>query len=983
MKRLFSYGFRNKNLQALSGINLSPCVFMLLFILCFAGISPPALTAKDKDQDQGAVIVSPRDFIEKNLNIFKERLRLLKEGYEKQYGSFFAATSPTDIEAIAKELPRPTTIRLAIQYPRIMPEEEKKIVPEKGEYFVGDMYKSISADPLFNLTSGHFFQRDEMNNPVSADPITTQLLGLPQKMNLSVNGGIRWVSSERLGTAGVYGETCCTAVGKQQYCIKASSSPPYKCIQTGTYDYCSQHAQLPAFGFAWGDPRYYVSQLNLRVEKGPGINIDAKLREVTFTSPGKKDITIVSSKKYSPEEEYRVYRSCVPQFSSTYVPGNNKAIIGYRSAGNTSVGFYFTAVAFRKFGFPGFEIDSTHGKMSDLDHFYDQKTVSYPYSYWGNSAGELSPLVLLDYGNAGGEKAISASYIGAPVTWSTVSPGPFTINDGVVSYKGGIGATKFRVTLGGYESVERSVTANVIEVVLDAAMSRGEVSPGKIHKVLVRVKGPADLSLYQVKWTGSGGSWAQPMTPFRKSGEEWHAEGAFSVPFEGPFDSAKLKKPVIIAADVIRTTDSKEVYSYENSGLATSYPAMDKLELFAGIDKNEPERVTEPIDLFVSSETSGVLLSPRVILRDGKSYATNEINPGANIEVNSSNPSAVYIRSEQAQLRSGKVLPIFNLMAYPGERPGTSKVTARLGGHDIDALEQAQFTGDQRELKSDPLEFTVNNVFLIAESNQNGRTTYKLMVMGPADMAKYRAHWSGEAIRTTSFNKDAGGFVSTLETTLRMIKVEIKKAGYVAARLNVKTTARNVNIKLLPSKPPVTVVKQVAVSDMGSLETISECKKSVSFQMEYMGFNPGMAPEEYCRAERQKDKQDILSQREDQKAFNKMVRDLKKQGQELVIMSDTMRIGAAIKGDFAGLGDTPFCYWTVQNAGALALENRITPVEILSSNEGGCFNIVKGLKDGFNPEATVKVDLIMLSKPEAPVVTSGERIVTNGTFLGR
>jgi hypothetical protein len=967
--------------------------FSILLVMMFVltGLSFE-VRAEEKGQDQGPVIVSPHDFVEKNLNAFKDRLRALKDLYENQYGSIFAATSPIDVEVIAKELPKPVTLRLAVQYPQAKKEEEKKVTIERGDYFIDNIYGGPDIDPLFSLTGGFFSMRDGDRSLVSADITTTQLLGIPQKIKFYLNGSIHWVSSERLSTSGGYGETCCAAVGKQQYCAKTSSSYPYNCVQTATYDYCSQYAQLPYFGFIWEDPRYYASQLNLKVDKGSGMNIDEKLKTVTFTSPGRKDISFVSSRKYSADEQHMIYRSCVPQFSYSYygsyyysstTQGLTKAVVGYRPAGNESADFHFTAAAFKKFGFPGFEIDASFGKMPDLDYFYDPKTATDRYSYWGSSAGGLTPLVLLDYGDAGGQKAVKPYDIKAPVTWSTISPGPFSINEGSISYKGGIGTTKFLVTLGGYESVEHSITANLIDVVLDAAMKRGDVSPGKTHKVLVRVKGPADLTRYQVKWTGEGGSWDQSITPFKKTGEEWHAEGAFSTRFDGLFDPANLKKPVKITADVIRIADNNKIFSYENKMLATTYPAIDKLEMHAAVSMGDPKKVTEPIDLFISTESPKLLLSPRAILKDGKAYAINEINPRANIEVTSSNPGALYISSEKVRLLSGKELSGNNIMAYPGERLGTSMVIGRLGGSDIDAAEYAQFTGDQKELKSDPIEINVNNVFLIAESDSGGRTTYKLMVMGPTNMSKYQARWTGEATRTTPFTSDAGGFVSTLETTLRMDKVEIQKAGSVVAQLSVKTAVRHMNIKLLPSKPPVTTVKQVAVSDLGSLETITECKKSVSFQMEYLGFNPGMAPEEYCRADRQKNKQDILSQREDQKTFNQMVSDLNKQGQDLVVMSDTMRVGAAIKGDLAGMGDTPFCYWSLQSGGALTLQSAITSVETISPNEGACFNIVTGLKSGFNPDTIIKVDLIMLSKPAVPVVTKGERVVTYGGSLIR
>jgi hypothetical protein len=982
-------GLRLRTGPAAAVFKLPLGILIATVIMIMTVVPPSALRA----EEQGPVIMSPHDFVEKNLNAYRERLRALKELYESQYGSIFAATSPTDVEAIAKELPKPTTLRLAVQFQEEKSVERKRIVTERGQYFVDSLSGYTRVDPFFNLTRG--YASDELGRTgylVAADLVSSQLLGLPPNMRFDLYGTVHWVSGERGATTGSYGEACCTSVGTERYCTQKDKND--HCVLWGSYNFCGSYAELPSRGYVWDDPRLYMAELQLRSGKTEGVTVDDKLRNATFASTGKKTVSFVSPRKHSSDEQYSIFRSCVPEFSYSYYGssyysysatshGLTKAVTGYRPAGEESWDSQFTAVALKGFGFPGYEIDASYGKMPDMDYFFTPDFVAGQHYWWGGSVESLSPLVLLDYGDAGGLKARRASDLKAPVTWSTISPGPFTIQEGGVTYRGGIGATKFRVTLGGYRSAEHSITANIIEVVLDPAMARGEVAPGKGHKVLVRVKGPADLNGYLVSWTATGGFWAEPVTAFKKVGEQWHAQGEFSVPFEGGFDPKQLRQPVKIAADVIRKKDNGKIYSYENSRLATTYPAVDKLELYAGIGRRTPAKVTGPIDLFISAETSEVLLSPRLTLKDGESYMINEVSPRANIELISSNPTAVYISDERARLRGGLELEGRSILAYPGERLGTSKVTARMGGSDIDAAEYAQFSGGRTELKSDPVEINVNNAFLLAEAGSGGRVTYKLLIMGPSDMTRYQARWTGEGTRMTQFKKGAGGFVSTLETTLRMDKVEIREGGATVAQLNVKTTVRAMNIKLLPPNPPVTLVNKVAVTDLGSLETITQCKKDVTRQMEMFGFNPGMAPEEYCKAERQKDKEEILSQREDQKAFNKMVRDLNRQGQDLVIMSDTMRVGAAIKGDLTGMGDVPFCYWTLENGGALALQSTMTPLETISPTEGGCFNTVKGLKGGFNPDTVIKVDLVMLSTPAVPAISRGGRVVTYGSALIR
>jgi hypothetical protein len=216
-----------------------------------------------------------------------------------------------------------------------------------------------------------------------------------------------------------------------------------------------------------------------------------------------------------------------------------------------------------------------------------------------------------------------------------------------------------------------------------------------------------------------------------------------------------------------------------------------------------------------------------------------------------------------------------------------------------------------------------------------------------------------------------------------MDKVMIEKSGKIFAQFNVKTTARKLGIKLIPPNPPVTIVSKVDVSNLGSLETITECKKQTGRQIELFGFDPGMAVEDYCKAEREKQKEQIKSDREDQKAFNNMLSGLNKQGQDLVVISDTMRVGAAVKGDITSMGSEVFCFWSLQNKANLELQSAVTPIERVGFDGGACFNLIRGLKGGFNPETVIKVDLVVPPKPEVPIVATGEKVITYGNMLIR
>lgn len=78
--------------------------------------------------------------------------------------------------------------------------------------------------------------------------------------------------------------------------------------------------------------------------------------------------------------------------------------------------------------------------------------------------------------------------------------------------------------------------------------------------------------------------------PDEKTEQGGEAEGRFSVPFSGAFSPDQLGKPLEIGIEIVRIKDKKKVYAYNNAGLATSYPAIDTLELFVGVDEKAPER---------------------------------------------------------------------------------------------------------------------------------------------------------------------------------------------------------------------------------------------------------------------------------------------------------------------------------------------------------------------------------------------------------
>ena len=924
---------------------------ILLAFLVFTALAWPA-TARSEEKKNTAeqVIEAPRDFVEKNLTAYRKLLDILKNNHKEQFGSYMAAAA-TDPEAIIRELPKGKQLRLSIQYPDEAAVKKEKIsFPEGGSFLTANFRPAASVSSFYNLTAGYGSGLTAPGTEmlVAADPVTAQSLGLPYQVRTSLRGDIIWTGKK----PSVSDSSCClSAAGRS--CVKWADLAK-------TTHYSSSDLAL------------YSDHLNLKAEVSPGVKMEKSMETATFSSPGLKKIRFTSARKYLNEEPYRIYQKCIPALS-----GSDKALSGYKAAGEEAAELKFTAVALKGFGFAGYDMGESYGEPPQLDFFYkDADTKNFSSS---SSDALLSPLVLLDYGDAGGLKAHAANEIKAPVTLVITSQGPFFIDQNRGTYSGGTGETRFHMTLGGNKSVEHRLTANRIDIVLDEAMSKNDVVPGRKHKVRVQIKGPADMKRYEVRWSRSGGAWQKETTDFSQSGQGWQAEGEFLTPFAG-VETQQKGQPVKIALQIVNKIGGKALYAYENNRLATTDAAISGLELFAGLNKRAAQKIEEPIDLILGSNDPMVLLSPQVVLPDGNTYPLHQKAPSRLVKIESSNPEIASLRSEQYGPDS---LMKQIIVARPTGRLGTTQIIARMGGSDYDAKGAAYLGGNQEELKSNTVKVSVNQAVLIADKEAGGRTVYRLIINGPADMSKYQALWRGEAGKNTRFVLSDNGYTSTLETTLKMEQVSVIRKNTVVASFNIKSSARNFNIKLLPVTPPVTVLQKVALSDAGSLESITDCKKKITPMVDLFGFNPGMPVEDYCRSQRDQEKQKIKDERKDQKTFNEMIRNLDRQGQELVVVADSVKIGAAVKGDLAALETAPFCSWRLEQAGGVTLAEAVTPVETISVGEGGCFNNLVGLKNGFNPDMTLRVELILLASPQKPLVTTGESITTAGGILYR
>lgn len=634
----------------------------------------------------------------------------------------------------------------------------------------------------------------------------------------------------------------------------------------------------------------------------------------------------------------------------------------------------FNAVRIVKFGFPGLDFSDPEGKeVAQLDAFFESgESSDRVRSTFSRSQRLPNPKLLLEYGAGGGTRQAvfppgAYSWWSLPVTWSVAQAGPFTVSQGGVAYyHGGFGATRVRATLAGHLSAEHALTANIIQVEEDPRLADRWIAADASYWVRFRVRGLADMARYQVAWAAQdrGGqepqvAWQAATTPFTRVGDaEWVAENRFTV------KASESSPPVRLLGNLsaeVRGRGGQAVLSYSSRDLFLRGREIVAFQLFAARGKGPFEPAKDPTDLFLPNDLTEakLLLAPYIAFRDGRFYPLRTVDPTTTLEVKLSDPS---------MLRLSDVLEV-----TPAGRSGSAEVTGRIGG----ALE---FGEGRTELVSPPVRVNVHRLFLSTAEASGGRRVYRLRVIGPGESGDYRAVWIGEgSARETPFRKDAeGGSVAELATTLRVEKVQVRRKGEATAELAAgRWAVPQGKIHLVAAEPPVTTIKKATPADAGSLETLTECRERITAAMENLGLNPRATVDAYCRAEREQRKQEIKAEREQQKALNRLTRELGQRGEELVVFGDTMRVGAAITGLPPEHWGNTYCQWRLRLRGAeaspwaLQLERDVTPILAVSPNEGACFNLVSGIREGFNPDVDVHVELVLrVSGGGVPTVES-------------
>ncbi|MEM7504316.1 MAG: hypothetical protein AAF417_19910, partial [Pseudomonadota bacterium] len=331
------------------------------------------------------------------------------------------------------------------------------------------------------------------------------------------------------------------------------------------------------------------------------------------------------------------------------------------------------------------------------------------------------------------------------------------------------------------------------------------------------------------------------------------------------------------------------------------------------------------------------------------------------VELVASAPSVVSARA------SGRG---FNVQAVAPE--GESSFVARVGGSDLDTRQLLNFAGSTTQLESEPVRVTANRLLLTRDS-----TGYKLHAIGSADMSRYRAVWEVDGARRSSpFMPQGEGFVSRLDVEGQTASVEVRSGNRVAARLSSSGAIETAEIKLLPTPAPATTVRKVTLVDGSDVETVSDCRNQLLTDAEGLGIINRSLATELCRGSRDVQKQEIKDLRENQKRQNELVDQLEDRGEALVILTDSVQVGAAVKQIPNSLLGSVSCRWSLLGDSSMRLVDELTVIQKANAGEGACFNRVEGIATGFDPQTQVKVDLVLtVGNPGQPRIGAAPRVV--------
>jgi len=465
---------------------------------------------------------------------------------------------------------------------------------------------------------------------------------------------------------------------------------------------------------------------------------------------------------------------------------------------------------------------------------------------------------------------------------------------------------------------------------------------GQPLKVKASVIGPAEMSRYGTAWSVRNGSLQGG--GFARDGKLWTAVASLTVP--GAMAMVELDALL-----------GDKRYGLGHIGISGHPPPLDGIQLRrAGRDI----LLDQPLHLFYPSDgaASALTLSAEARLTNGQRVATWAA-PGIG--------EPRFIVEDEG---------IASFSAPAGLSEGVYYLAPRRYGETrlmVEYPESIAFARDRTFYEMYPvrvLELTLAKVFDAA-----GKSRLRLLARGP-DPGANRVRWDGPAAGTTAFVKEQGYWLAELPGEgVGRIQV-VDPSGLELAMLDVakRAPAEAAAIRLLPPPAPnYTVFKEMAMPSSnidlaGWAISSGFCAQAGASKLP-QAMTGGKNTEQLqglldqarylCRNQEQlrQNQQEI---RRIVPEINRLVRELAHGGSELIgLEDDSIAVGAGIKGLSPRWLDRAYCRWSLLGGGASRLAFAYTPALAVDESNGGCFNRVTNLIEGYQPGMKVAVELVV------------------------
>jgi hypothetical protein len=916
---------------------------------------------ENEKKEEQLTIPQPASFIAENLHNTKETLRNLEQTYEKNCGSLLleSISRGGNTQEIAGKLPKPKTLRFNVTYPE-----------EKLRELSAGALSDLRNPRVMQVLGGISYFAKVYSGYVAADEETAALLNLKNRIAPTDMGFLPKISFYTLLDKFYLVSNFCGVMRRDMSGGEAN---------------------------VFSVPADVRGRLGVQVSAAGGATVLSS-GTVVFSSPGLPSVTISG-------------KGGLQGINPELCEGRNEWTDYVNAGQDFTRTIQFQSIKFKDFGIPGLDLNLAGAKAPFLDYFIPVKQnhngviantksrstsaqemfmldiLADPYMI-----GRISPVFVIDTGQEP-QKIFEISEFPVTVRTDVKSSGPILPNGkGFLQYAGGTGASVIAWNLGKLETEQRHVqhrfTVNGVEVLPAPEMRDGRLAQGGEYPVQLTVLGEADMGEdYEVNWNVSGpAKWKESRTYFKKEGNVWSAvntlvadvlekwpEGlnqnvnfSASVSYVPVTGGSEQVKDVLRMLQILSPPPRQDVFSFRGSA-KLALPVAEKLKLLVRHGNQAPRKMDE-IDLFYPNHlTSDIRLMPYLSLREVQDpLALGDVKVPVQIEFKSTNPGAATIVTG-GRLNSQALYPL------------ETEISAKINGYanisdPKENYKMLETAGDK--LISNSIWVNVNRLIL-SSAAQNGKTLYKLSASGSGDMSKYRALWktagiAGASETKTEFTKEGDAFVTTLLSGNRVNHVQIVWEDLALAQLDAKSTLAQANIVLLPTRPPAAAVGKDTGDNSDDFKSMADCVSTVARWADMWGFETGGKPETYCRQKLQAQ----TAEAQKQQAQNKFAEKLRQRGLDLVVFNDAMKVGAAVTGLSREFWDRTWCRWSISSESKLYLEQDMTPVRMSSEMLGGCFNVVKGIQENFDPAAMIHVELSLdTDMPNFPLFIDPDKYV--------